>query len=149
MILDSLENAALYESIHPLFKNAFDFLRTQPLATLPDGRVVLDGDRLFANIETPDAKAKEDCKLEYHRKYIDIQYCLSGEEAMGWTTATGNGHDLGYNEAKDCGFFKDAPQSWFDVRPGSFVIFFPNDAHAPNASRGTHRKIVLKVKVQG
>ncbi|MBR4222138.1 MAG: YhcH/YjgK/YiaL family protein, partial [Victivallales bacterium] len=49
--------------------------------------------------------------------------------------------------AKDCGFFEDKAQSWFDVRPGCFAIFFPEDAHAPNVGTGKHRKVVIKIAI--
>ena len=50
MILDSLLNTGLYESIHPRFKEAFDYLRNTDLLTLPLGKVELDGTNLIVNV---------------------------------------------------------------------------------------------------
>lgn len=148
MIIDTLENSALYEKAHPLFAKAFAFLKSAPLATMEPGKVELEGDSLYASIQEPEGKPQSAAKLEYHRKYIDIQYVVSGNEGMGWAPLCGLGHDTGYDEKGDFGLFKDAPQSFFDVRPGCFAIFFPGDAHAPCLGTGIRRKVVIKVKVQ-
>jgi YhcH/YjgK/YiaL family protein len=56
--------------------------------------------------------------------------------------------DTSYDADKDIGFFKDQPDSWTPVPPGSFVIFFPQDAHAPLVSSGELHKVVLKIAVE-
>ena len=33
------------------------------------------------------------------------------------------------------------------IRPGQFVIFFPEDAHAPNIGIGRHKKLCIKIAV--
>ena len=145
MIIDTLANAERYYAIHPRFQKAFEFLRTQPLATLPFGKVVIDGDAITANIQEASGQKAEAAKLEYHRKYIDIQYVVSGNETMGWMPVEGLGKPQPFNEAQDYALAADAPQSWLNVRPGSFAVFFPEDAHAPNVGEGKWRKVVVKV----
>ena len=46
------------------------------------------------------------------------------------------------------GFFNDQPKSWTPVSAGSFVIFFPQDAHAPLVGGGEIHKAVLKIAVE-
>lgn len=145
MIIDTLANAHLYENINPLFKKAFEFLATQPLATLPAEKFVLDGDNLYASVQDPEGKTQDTAKLEYHKRYIDIQYVVSGDETMGWSPLEGIGKPQPFDDKKDVGFAADKPMAWFPVRPGSFVIFFPEDAHAPNVGPGIRRKVVVKV----
>ncbi|MDE2118816.1 MAG: YhcH/YjgK/YiaL family protein, partial [Betaproteobacteria bacterium] len=48
---------------------------------------------------------------------------------------------------KDIRFFHDAPASWIAVPPGTFCIFFPEDAHAPLVATGNIRKAIFKVAV--
>ncbi|MDQ0290442.1 YhcH/YjgK/YiaL family protein [Oligosphaera ethanolica] len=146
MILDSLSNARYYEHAHPLFAKAFKFLLESPLATLDIGRIDIQGDDVFALVQEPDGKDIVGAKLEAHRRYIDLQMIVSGDEVMGWAPLSGLGHDLGFNEEKDCGFWSDKPMAFFPVRPGCFAIFFPEDAHAPNCGKGKSRKIVVKIK---
>lgn len=145
MIIDTLSNSRLYEGAHPLFKKVFDFLKTQPLATMEAGTYEIDGKNAYAMIQEPENKPAAECKLECHRKYIDLQLVISGNESMGWAPVVGLGHAEPFNVDGDYGFFKDAPQSWLDVRPGCFAIFYPGDAHAPNCGTGIHRKVVVKI----
>ena len=148
MIIDTLANAKLYAKAHPLFAKVFEFLTTQPLATMEKGRYDIEGDKAYAMIQEPENKPAAQCQLECHRKYIDLQMVVSGNEMMGWAPIVGLGHALPFNEKDDYGLFKDAPQSWFDVRPGCFAIFYPSDAHAPNCGTGIHRKVVVKIQVE-
>ena len=145
MIIDTLANAERYYAIHPRFRQAFEFLKTQPLATLPFGKVVIDGDNIYANVQEAHGKPAADAKLEYHRKYIDIQYVVSGNEQMGWMPVEGIGKPQPFNNKEDYALASDAPLSWLAVRPGSFAVFFPEDAHAPNVGEGVWRKIIVKV----
>ena len=45
MILSHLSDSARYESLHPLFKQVFDYIKTHDLLNAPAERVVLDGDK--------------------------------------------------------------------------------------------------------
>jgi len=145
MILDALSNCSAYANAHPRFQKAFAFLISQPLATLPCGRYDIDGDEIYAMIQEPSLRPQEAAKLESHRKYIDIQYVISGDETMGWSPVEGCGKVTDFDTKKDCGFFSDKPMAWFPVRPGCFALFYPQDAHAPCVGEGTCRKVVIKV----
>ena len=68
MILDILENSGLYESIHPRFKQAFDFLRCTDLVELPLGRVELDGKNLFVNV----VEITEEQQMRFVRKLTNV-----------------------------------------------------------------------------
>lgn len=52
-----------------------------------------------------------------------------------------------YNDEKDFALYKRTPTSFVDIHPGQFVIFFPEDAHAPIIGTGKIRKMVGKVKL--
>jgi YhcH/YjgK/YiaL family protein len=148
MILDSLENAGLYESIHPRFKQAFDFLRSADLVSLPLGKVELDGKNLFVNVVDAAGKTPDVAKMETHDKYIDIQVPLTGTETMGWVA----GNKLKeitepYNSDKDITFFADKASNFIVVQPLEFAVFFPQDGHQPQLFEGTIKKIIVKVLV--
>jgi biofilm protein TabA len=146
MILDTLQNAGLYESIHPRFKQAFDYLRNTDLLTLPLGKVELDGKNLFANVVKTTGKTAETAKLETHNLYIDIQVPVTAAETMGWIA----GNKLknvtdSYNSEKDITFFADKATNFINVQPSEFVVFFPEDGHQPEISDDQHKKIIIKV----
>jgi YhcH/YjgK/YiaL family protein len=50
-----------------------------------------------------------------------------------------------YDPGRDIEFFTDRPDVWIPVKPGQFVVFFPEDAHAPLVGAGEIHKIVVKV----
>jgi YhcH/YjgK/YiaL family protein len=147
MILDKLENADRYVSLHPAFAAAFQWLREQAPDGLPAGRAEISGDRLYASVMREGGRGQSAAKLETHRRYIDIQYLAAGSDLMGWAP-TGQGlKSLGYDSAKDLEFYTDEPEIWIPVPVGHFVIFFPEDAHAPMAGTEAMVKIVVKVAV--
>ena len=148
MILDVLERGHHYADLHPLFGRAFDFLRGTDLSALPPGRHELEGERLYLSIDAAVGRGREHARLEHHRRYIDIQLCLSGEEHFGWLPrGCCNIRDGEFDPTLDIGFFADEPQMWIPLAQGNFVIFFPADAHAPLAGTGPVRKAVMKVLV--
>lgn len=148
MILDALEQSVRYASLHPRFAAAFEFLRTAQLAELSLGRHDIDGDRLFALISREPGRGRAGSKLEAHRRYIDIQYVIGGDDLIGWQpTATCHTLTMPYSDERDVALWSDEPACWLTVAPGQFVIFFPSDAHAPLATTGEARKAVLKVAV--
>lgn len=148
MIFDNLANADRYATLHALFPRAFEFLRNTDLKVLAPGRYPIEGERLFAIVETVAGRSRDQAKLERHRKYIDIQFVLEGTDEMGWKPVCDCGEPIAdYHAEKDIQFFRDAPASWIATPPGAFCIFFPEDAHAPLVSNDGIRKVILKIAV--
>ncbi len=148
MILDSLENAERYANLHPGFRQGFEFLARPNLAGLDSGKYELDGDRLFALINRDPGRGHAGARLEAHRKYIDIQFLVSGSEEIGWRpTSECSQLTDPYDPSRDIMFFADPSHAWINLRVGKFMIFYPQDAHAPLASTGENVKAVIKVAV--
>lgn len=148
MILAKLTEADRYAALHPLFARAFDFLSNTDLKALAPGKHALQGDQLFAIVEACAGRTRSEAKLECHRRYIDIQLVLEGVDEMGWkSVAECVDPATDYDNARDIRFFNDAPASWITTPPGSFCLFFPDDAHAPLVSAGMIRKVVVKIAV--
>ncbi len=145
MILDSIHNANRYTALHPRFAQAFEFLAGTDLNSLPDGRIVLDGDNLFVDVATN--AGKQTAPLEAHRNYIDIQMPISTTETMGWRPTADCHQTLQpYDAARDIAFFADEYATKFQVQCGQFVVFFPDDAHAPAMAQHLLKKLVVKIK---
>ncbi|MDD2700104.1 MAG: YhcH/YjgK/YiaL family protein [Sideroxydans sp.] len=148
MILSAMSQSERYEGLHPLFARAFAHIRNTDFFSLPPGRYPIIGDDLIAIVEQVPAKTKEMANLEAHRKYIDIQLVLEGDETMGWKPLADCLNPVSEHSAeKDIRFFHDAPASYVPVPPDHFCIFFPEDAHAPLIGTGTVRKVIFKVAV--
>lgn len=148
MILDRMDTARRYEPLHPGFRAAFDFLTASNLAALPVGRHEIEGDHVFALISRGPMAGRQAARLEFHRRYIDIQFIVEGTEEAGWRP-TGQCAKVAsaYDEQRDIGFFGDPAGTWITLSPGTFAIYFPQDAHAPMAGVGEVHKVVIKVAV--
>ena len=148
MILDVLKNGKRYAALQEGFGKAMEFLSRPHLKEMPVGKYEIDGDRVYASISREPGRKKEDAPLETHEKYIDIQLVLDGFDDMGWKAKALCGNPTGaYDPAEDIQYFTDAPDTWLAVKPGTFAIFFPEDAHAPLVSAGEIHKVVVKVAV--
>ena len=146
MIVAALADAGRYAALHPLFAQAFEFLRNTDLRALPAGKHAVQGEAIFAIVEACQGRTRAEAQLECHRRYIDIQLVLEGIDQMGWKPlAECVSPATDYDAARDIRFFNDAPSSWIATQPGSFCLFFPDDAHAPLVSAGAIRKVVVKV----
>lgn len=84
MIISNLQNSSRVESLHPLFKKLFDYVKTHDLLHTECGRIELDGDNLFINNSNPTCVTADQQVLEVHRDYIDVHILLEGQETVGW-----------------------------------------------------------------
>jgi biofilm protein TabA len=148
MIFSALSQSERYATLHPLFPRAFDYIRDTDLFALAPGRYPIVGEDMFVIVEHVQGKPKEHARLEAHRRYIDIQLVLDGDEVMGWKPLADCLNPVSeHSMEKDIRFFDDAPASWVAVPPDHFCIFFPEDAHAPLVGNGKIRKVIFKVAV--
>jgi biofilm protein TabA len=147
MVVDTLENWRLHAA-HPGVIRAFEWLEKADLAALPEGRTEIAEGELAAILQTNPTKPRGQGRLEAHRKFIDIQYVVEGEEAMGWAPLEGLDEDGPFDEGADIGFYRGACDL-VPVRAGSFAVFYPHDAHMPCidplTGPKTSKKVVLKV----
>lgn len=150
MIFDRLSNSKQYEKLNEKFKIGFDFLKNNNLKEMKDGRYdVAEG--VFANVQSLKTKNKTEKKWEVHKDYIDIQYVIKGEECMGY----GILEDfkkvvVPYDKEKDIEFLDGERFNYIDVNENDFVIFYPNDVHAPMLSVKEDveiKKVIVKIKI--
>jgi len=148
MIVDDIKNGMKYNSLNPRFARAFEFLNGEDLASLPLGKVVLDGEDMWANVVEIKGGTVETAKMEVHRQFIDIQVPVSKAERFGWKALDKLSETTqDYNDEKDCAFFADEATTYLDLKPFEFAIFFPEDGHQPGIVEGPHKKIIIKVRV--
>ncbi len=147
MILAHLNDSDRYASLHPLFKQLFDYVKVHDFTHVPAERIVLDGDRLFINVTDVTLKSPEEQVLEVHRRYIDVHFPLSREEIMGWSSLSVLATESmqPFNEEDDFAVYAERAQSYLTIHPGEFAIVWPEDAHAPIIGQGALRKLIAKV----
>ena len=154
MILDTLAQSALYTHLGDIaltarMRLAFDYLKAFS-PDVADGRYDVNGDAVFALVQsyaTVDATQK---KLESHRQYLDIQYVAEGLERIQHVPVDALVAATSYVPEKDCTHYRDSNRTTdLILGAGSFAIFFPNDGHKPGCSvDGPVRvkKVVMKVR---
>lgn len=149
MIYDQIGKQSLYRNLHPGFPAAFDYLLSFDPAT-PDGRVELQGDRLFALVQTYDTTPADQKTYEAHRRYIDLQYVVAGQEIIYHVPLPHLQEATPYIAEKDVARYKGQDEQALVMRAGDFSILFPHDGHKPNCvyrDKETVRKVVLKIAV--
>ena len=149
MIKDKLSNSKDYYQLSENIKNGFLWLEQTDLKNLADGKYEIDGDNLYASIQTYETKI--DALYENHQNYIDIQYMIKGIEKIGVTDISNCMSEIRYNKEKDIEFYKiQTKEEFLELPEDYFVILYPQDAHKPSIcidKQDIVKKVVVKVKI--
>ena len=151
MLVTTLDHAAGNDYLAARFQKAYAFLNRDDLGSLPLGRVDIDGDAVFANVQEYDTVPAEEKQLEAHRRYYDVQFVVSGEELLQYAQLEGLDEAQPFDEGNDFGLYA-TPARTTDVvlRAGDMAVLAPEDAHKPGCTLGAEpchvRKIVVKVR---
>jgi YhcH/YjgK/YiaL family protein len=151
MIIDLLSNANLYYNQGPRFKKAFEYLAQTDFSKVEKGKYELDGTNLFAIVNEYDTVAPDNEQMESHKKYIDIQYIVTGAERIGHDFLQQQTPSKAYDAEKDFMLFAEKPSFFSILHQGMFAIFFPHDLHLPNImidNASFVKKVVIKVAVE-
>lgn len=152
MILCDIPSLGRYRALGPAALGAaIDWLLEHRSDAFEKGELEValpSGVSFTVKCEEPAMMPRERVALEAHRRFIDIHVPLKGVEGIGWAPVEGLKHPHGeYDEGADIRFFGDTSHSILHVHPGQAVVFFPEDAHAPNIGLGNHRKLCIKIPV--
>lgn len=153
MIVAQLENLPHQLAMNASFEKAFEFLCLQSWRDKPQGRIEIDGDRVFALVQSYQTKAPQtDVLFEGHRNYIDIQYIIEGKEMIYWMPTDHLTPTTLYDSTKDVWLcqltYTDAMRVILSA--GQLAVLFTEDAHASMHSVVAPtfvRKVVIKVAV--
>lgn len=147
MILDTLDKLDGYKFISPLMDKVVDFFRNTDLASLEPGRISLQGDDLFVNVNRQGAQTRDEVPIEAHQEYIDIQVPISSDEEMGFLSAPFMpAPSKLYNAERDVAFYPGLCDTYLNVRKGMFVVFFPGEGHAPAITKDGILKLIVKIR---
>src|SRR5688572_2026405 len=106
MILDTLSQSASYQWLGPRFAAGLKWLGEFSPATA-DGRYDIEGDDVFALVQSYDTVPSADKKYESHRVYADIQYIVEGSEVIYYAPTAGLVPTMAYDETKDYLLYSD------------------------------------------
>jgi biofilm protein TabA len=149
MILDHLSHAELYRPLGPLFREALDYLAKFDPKT-PDGRHDLRGDDLFVLVQTLTTEPAEKRVFESHQRYADIQFVVSGREAIYYSPLAALRPKGDYDPKIDARLYDGANEVPLHLEAGWFTILWPQDGHKPGCvwqKPGEVRKVVAKIRL--
>ena len=127
----------------------FEYLERTDLAALPPGRTAIVGDDVYVLVSEAETRPPAQIRFEAHRRYIDIQLVVQGQEAIGLAPAAALVTSEPYDETNDIEFFAPPRESaTIALHAGEFAVLVPGDGHRPGLHLdGPHltRKAVVKV----
>ena len=150
MIVDNICRLGMYNLPQGVANEILAFVEKAKSEMLEVGRYDLDGNNLFALVQSYTGKEHCEGKWETHEKYIDLQYVLSGTEIIKCVDFTKLTLVGCYDESMDLAFYEDYKEDSLSVLESDmFGIYFPHDAHMPGLKVNNEEinKIVFKIKV--
>ena len=147
MIIDTIENLGKYVALNPLFADVIEFLKNNDLRTMEEGKYPIKDKNLFLSVQVAKQRTKESAFIETHIEMVDIQIPISCAETYGYSPLC-NLPEFEYDAEMDMTKYGDTkPQTYVTINPGQFVIFFPQDGHAPCIiDEQEIKKVIFKVK---
>ncbi len=146
----SVDVSEFYRQYHKqpdLWKAAFDYLNKDLIAA-EAGKYPVKGNEVVAMISGYQTKNIEDARWESHRKFIDLQYLIKGEEKMGLLPLEKAKAASEYREDQDVILFGDQEGEYYMANQEVFFLFFPGDVHRPCIRTGESmpvKKLVIKI----
>ena len=153
MIKDNIKNFEKYKDLPERVKIRLRYLKDTDFSVLKNGKYNILTDEVYANIQDYSSKPLSDGKFEAHKRFIDIQYIVEGEERIGIGDLKNFTESTNYDKEKDIVFLSENNKNkneLINIKANEFAIFTPNDAHMPSIevkSRNHVKKIVVKVLV--
>ncbi|MDB5346737.1 MAG: hypothetical protein JWP89_5114 [Schlesneria sp.] len=147
MIVDNIENYAKYANLpEPLYR-AIEYIGSTDFNHVESGQYELDGKQMVSIVNRYQTKTMDKAVWESHRKYIDVQFVAGGHERFGLISLDkAPAVTTPYDEKKDVIFYEPGTDT-FDAPAGTFMIFYPDDIHAPGLATGAPPKPKEVVKV--
>lgn len=150
MIRDSINNLSRYSFIHRDMDKVIEFFKKQDYEC---GKYDISPD-IFINVMEYDTRAQSDIIYEIHKHYADIQLILNGNESQFYAGLNLLNTIEEYSETKDIAFLKPISEVWQEkslLKAGDFVVYLPEEAHAPSYSYDDTisgvKKAVVKIKL--
>ncbi len=149
MIFDDIRDWDAFR-FSPAVAKAFAFLDALPVSA-KEGVFEIQGRDIYAMVQSYETTQESAGKLEAHRDFIDIQYCLEGEEVILVAPEKSLSVQTPYSKESDVAFYDlsdEALASKLVMTPGRFAVLFPRDAHYAKravAAPCRVRKVVVKV----
>lgn len=152
MIFSSIHTKDDFKNYPAAVQRAIEYLKNNDFTKMETGVYEIEGKLMYAQVFDAETEPLEARKPEYHEKYLDVQFLVTGRKKLGFTPDTGNYEVAERYDERDLIFVKDVENEGFITStPGCFCVFFPTDIHRPQVADGEPmkvRKVVVKVSVE-
>ncbi|WP_027183948.1 YhcH/YjgK/YiaL family protein [Desulfovibrio inopinatus] len=150
MIYDSLKNLSLYGS-GELWQSICEMVLGLNIDT-PEGEYSIQSDIAFCRVMQFETKLEKDCRIEGHRRFIDIQLTIAGAEQIDIFQLDSVAEETPYDETNDVMFYtsQNAPMISTINHAGFFTFLWPHDLHRPQRAVESYKdvkKAVVKLDV--
>lgn len=151
MVFDQLRNLNKYVT-KGQFEKISGFLKVLS-SDMREGYYAIDGEAIYARVMRYQTSLRQDCRIESHDKYIDIQSSLVGIEGIDIFDRNELDISQAYNNDMDVTFYEETvvPNLSVSNRVGYFSMIFPKEAHRPKISVNQQceevKKFVIKIHV--
>ena len=151
MIFDTLKNIKNYMGLSENLDKAIISITKGEYINAPAGRKDIDGDEVYFNVqEDVVLKDTADTCFETHRKYIDIQLIIEGEEDFGYAAKETLVPRNNYDSERDLELLDGELETRFTMKGDRFILFFTDEPHMPclkSEKSEVVRKAVYKIKM--
>ena len=93
------------------------------------GTFPLPNGRFMVGMHT--SRSAEGAQAEAHRRFLDIQYVITGQDVVGWNSINHMTPAGEFNMEGDIGFF-EGDVEMIRIPAGYCYVVFPEDAHLPD-----------------
>lgn len=153
MIKDNLQHISYYNYLTRELQLSLKYLRDTDFSIMENGKYEILEGKVFAIVQDYNSKAESECRFEAHRKYIDIQFIVQGEEKIAVGRLDEFEENTEYDGEKDVVFLtpkSEAKVDYVKLKAEEFVLLTPQDVHMPSIeieAPAQVKKVVIKVLI--
>ena len=148
MIFDNLENLKLYTGVIPQLKDIISFIESGKMET-EKGSYETDIKGVRYNVAEYISKDPEDApEFEIHKKEIDLQIMLEGEEIIDGASRDAAIYAEDYNAEGDYSMVETIENNFIHLVKDMFVIYLTGEPHKPGLAvenPAAVKKIIFKI----
>ena len=132
-------------------ENALKYLKGLNITESDAGTKRVVNDNFFYSVQSYMTKPAEECRLESHRRYIDIHIIAAGKEAMDLSDISRLSVKEEYNDEKDVMYWNTPRRmSRVSLGAGDSIVLYPETAHRGGVCVSKNKnvlKVVGKIKL--
>ncbi|MDF7667528.1 YhcH/YjgK/YiaL family protein [Orbaceae bacterium ESL0727] len=153
MIIGNINHLELVPYLPAKIKQAIKYVQDNVNKNTPVGRYNIDGDNVYLILSDCQPRDLDDTYPEYHKKYVDVQIVLGGQEAMGISTLPPHTKMVEDDIVENDIAFIETPEeeTVLVLRKNDFIVLYPNEVHKPlcavDDSFDKVQKAVIKIAV--